>query len=115
MDTELYDEFGNYIGPDMDSEESEESEEEEIEDQGDDGSDDDERRMQEAGPAGPGGALAIMDMDSTDPSEGQIVLHEDKNYYPGADEVYPGVNTVLLDEDAQDLSEPILKRCLGKC
>ena len=114
MDTELYDEFGNYIGPDMDSEESEESEEEEIEDQGDDGSDDDERRMQEAGPAGPGGALAIMDMDSTDPSEGQIVLHEDKNYYPGADEVYPGVNTVLLDEDAQDLSEPILKPVKSK-
>ena len=29
MDTELYDEFGNYIGPELDSDEESESEEEE--------------------------------------------------------------------------------------
>lgn len=39
----------------------------------------------------------------------RIVLHEDKKYYPEADEVYPGVKTVTLDEDAQDLTEPIIK------
>lgn len=36
-------------------------------------------------------------------------MHEDKKYYPEADEVYPGVKTVTLDEDAQDLNEPIIK------
>jgi U5 small nuclear ribonucleoprotein component len=47
-----------------------------------------------------------MDVDT---NENRIVLHEDKKYYPEADEVYPGVKTVTLDEDAQDLSEPIIK------
>ena len=37
------------------------------------------------------------------------MLHEDKKYYPEADEVYPGIKTVTLDEDAQDLNEPIIK------
>ena len=41
--------------------------------------------------------------------ENRIILHEDKKYYPDADEVYPGVRTVTLDEDAQDLTEPIIK------
>lgn len=41
--------------------------------------------------------------------EQRIVLHEDKQYYPEADEVYPGVRTVLLDEDTQPLEEPIIK------
>lgn len=41
--------------------------------------------------------------------ENRIVLHEDKKYYPDTEEVYPGVKTVLLDEDAQDLNEPIIK------
>jgi U5 small nuclear ribonucleoprotein component len=36
-------------------------------------------------------------------------LHEDKKYYPEAEEVFPGVKTVTLDEDAQELNEPIIK------
>lgn len=38
-----------------------------------------------------------------------ITLHEDKQYYPEASSVYPGAATVVLDEDAQPLEEPILK------
>uniref|UniRef100_A0A7S3NFY3 Tr-type G domain-containing protein n=1 Tax=Aureoumbra lagunensis TaxID=44058 RepID=A0A7S3NFY3_9STRA len=47
----------------------------------------------------------------TDVDEGQqqIVLHEEKRYYPSAEEVYPGAVTVVLDEDAQPLEEPLLK------
>ena len=41
--------------------------------------------------------------------EYRITLHEDKQYYPEADEVYPGVRTILLDEDTQPLEEPIIK------
>ena len=101
MDQELYDEFGNYIGPEMDDSDEELESEEEAEQHREDQDDGEGRGGGSVGFAGPtvgaSNALAVMDMDSTDPSEGQIVLHEDKNYYPGAEEVYPGVNTVLLE------------------
>lgn len=39
----------------------------------------------------------------------QIVLHEDKKYYPTAMEVYgEGVETLVQEEDAQPLTEPIV-------
>lgn len=38
-----------------------------------------------------------------------IVLHEDKKYYPTAEEVYgPDVETVVQEEDTQPLTEPII-------
>ena len=42
------------------------------------------------------------------------MLHEDKQYYPEASEVYgEKVKTVVLDEDAQPITEPILKVSLS--
>ena len=39
----------------------------------------------------------------------QIVLHEDKKYYPSAEEVYgQEVETLVQEEDTQPLSEPII-------
>jgi 116 kDa U5 small nuclear ribonucleoprotein component len=39
----------------------------------------------------------------------QVVLHEDKKYYPTAQEIYgPGVETIVQEEDTQPLSEPII-------
>lgn len=39
----------------------------------------------------------------------QVVLHEDKKYYPTADKIYgPGVETLVQEEDTQLLSEPII-------
>lgn len=39
-----------------------------------------------------------------------IVLHEDKKYYPEAQEVFgEGVEVLVQDEDAQNISEPIVK------
>lgn len=39
-----------------------------------------------------------------------VVLHEDKKYYPTALEVYgPDVETIVQEEDAQALTEPIIK------
>jgi 116 kDa U5 small nuclear ribonucleoprotein component len=36
-------------------------------------------------------------------------LHEDKQYYPSASEVYgEGVETLVQEEDAQPLTEPII-------
>ena len=39
-----------------------------------------------------------------------VVLHEDKKYYPTAEEVYgPDVETIVQEEDAQPLTEPIIQ------
>lgn len=99
----LYDEFGNYIGPDLDEDE------EDFDQDEDDFDREDDNDYQN-------GALVnqeenedenTMDVDGS--NENRIVLHEDKKYYPDAEEVYPGVKTVTMDEDAQDLNEPIIK------
>ena len=40
----------------------------------------------------------------------QVVLHEDKKYCPTAEEVYgPDVETIVQEEDAQLLTEPIIQ------
>ena len=44
-----------------------------------------------------------------EPSHRAVILHEDKQYYPSAEDVYgPGVETLVQEEDAQPLSEPII-------
>lgn len=44
-----------------------------------------------------------------------IVLHEDKKYYPTAEEVYgPGTETLVQEEDAQPLEVPIIAPVLKK-
>mmetsp|Transcript_22656 Transcript_22656/g.57692 ORF Transcript_22656/g.57692 Transcript_22656/m.57692 type:complete len:994 (-) Transcript_22656:539-3520(-) len=106
MDDSLYDEFGNYIGPELAS------------DQEDDGDDDydmeeAERRANERMAAGD---VEMADGDAADeededagPMAGAVVLHEDKKYYPTADEVFgPGVESLVQEEDAQPLEVPIV-------
>ena len=83
MGMDLYDEFGNYLG-------DTESETEQI----------------------------VMETDgvveaSTEVSEEllhqQVVLHEDKSYYPSALATFgPSVETLVQEEDTQMLSEPII-------
>lgn len=99
MDDDLYDEFGNYIGPEF--EDSDEDEEEDrLEGNGFGDRDyDGDGQIVASGDA--------MEMEYND--ENRIILHEDKKYYPDTDEVYPGVRTVTLDEDAQGIEEPIIK------
>jgi U5 small nuclear ribonucleoprotein component len=36
------------------------------------------------------------------------VLHEDKKYYPSAEELYPNAETLVQDEDTQPLTMPII-------
>ncbi|KAF9524095.1 Calreticulin family-domain-containing protein [Crepidotus variabilis] len=102
---EDYDEFGNYIGADLDSDD----EEEEVPQQ---------QFQRGTGSAAPLEGYedepmedveetALMQID--EPSSRAVVLHEDKQYYPSASEVYgPGVETLVQEEDAQPLSEPII-------
>ncbi|KAI9890835.1 MAG: hypothetical protein M1814_003619 [Vezdaea aestivalis] len=97
---DLYDEFGNYIG-------EEEESEEEQEQHGaaaaaaylsqDDSEDEPEQNDQQ-----------LMELDDNGPSNA-VVLHEDKQYYPTAQQVYGNdVETMVQEEDAQPLSEPII-------
>ncbi|CAI8001672.1 116 kDa U5 small nuclear ribonucleoprotein component, partial [Geodia barretti] len=93
---DMYDEFGNYIGPDIESDESEkgEEEEEEREEGSDDGEGEEGMEVAERGEEG---------------EEMAVVLHEDKKYYPTAEEVYgPDVETIVQEEDTQPLTEPIV-------
>ncbi|ETO11090.1 U5 snRNP-specific protein [Reticulomyxa filosa] len=46
---------------------------------------------------------------------GSVVLHEDKEYYETAQERYPGVETVVHEEDTQPLEQPIIAPIKHKC
>lgn len=97
---DLYDEFGNFIGETADS---------------DEGSQD----GVQAGPSyvydeseiasqAPVNDQALMEIDEDGPSNA-VILHEDKQYYPTAQQVYgEDVETMVQEEDAQPLSVPII-------
>jgi len=94
MDPDLYDEFGNYVGPDLESEDDSDSEEEMREEE-----------------EGDGGGQEEIEHDEEETGQSMaIVLHEDKKYYPTAGEVYgPDVETIVHEEDTQPLTKPIIE------
>ncbi|KAH7725769.1 elongation factor 2-like protein [Aphelenchoides avenae] len=97
MDADLYDEFGNYIGPELDSDDEEEDVRPPGQEEEADRSDEDMEKDED-------------DEETPSVPANQIVLHEDKKYYPTAMEVYgEGVETLVQEEDAQPLTEPIVK------
>ncbi|KAI1465523.1 P-loop containing nucleoside triphosphate hydrolase protein [Daldinia caldariorum] len=96
---DLYDEFGNFIGEDA------EASEEESQHGVDAGAYlDDEYPEEAAEPTG----QELMEVDDEGPSNA-VILHEDKQYYPTAQQVYGAdVETLVQEEDAQPLSQPII-------
>lgn len=89
--------FGNYIGDDV-----EDSDDEEIEHQdSDDGNQGNDQ-------------IVEYDEDQEMENDGEqqsqaIILHEDKQYYPSANEVFgEDVETVVEERDQQSLSEPLI-------
>jgi len=98
---ELYDEFGNYIGPEEDSSSSDEDMHRE-----DAYHEDTNVERHES----PGSA----DMQDDRIGSSTIVLHEDRKYYPDADEVFHGAEVMIEDEDAQGIEEPIIKPIVVK-
>ncbi|KAK3362633.1 P-loop containing nucleoside triphosphate hydrolase protein [Lasiosphaeria hispida] len=99
MDDDLYDEFGNFIG------EEAEASEEESEHGIDAGNYIDDDYPEEA-PEATGQEL--MEIDDDGPSNA-VILHEDKQYYPTAAQVYgEDVETMVQEEDAQPLTQPII-------
>lgn len=111
MDGNLYDEFGNYIGPDIESDQDNDSDE--IP------SDDERQSDEEPDPsttqAGPGNGWIsttnnVQSDEDIEMVENQVVLAEDKKYYPTAEEVYgEDVETLVEDEDELPLEQPIIK------
>ncbi|EFN86176.1 116 kDa U5 small nuclear ribonucleoprotein component [Harpegnathos saltator] len=100
MDADLYDEFGNYIGPDLASESEDENEYGNVGDDTEDRERSDEEMEEDKDEsrehADQGSSMAV-------------VLHEDKRYYPSALEVYgPEVETLVQEEDAQPLDKPLI-------
>lgn len=96
---ELYDEFGNYIGPELESEEEEDDDEEEEDDE------DDRIRSKNARNKEEDNDEADEDMDM----QMAVVLHEDKRYYPTAMEVFgPDVEAIVHEEDTQALTVPLI-------
>ena len=56
----------------------------------------------------------LMEVDDEGPSTA-VVLHEDKQYYPTAQQVYgPGVETLVQEEDTQLLTQPIIEPVVKK-
>ena len=96
---DLYDEFGNFIGePEADSQE---------EDGAFDGAQylDDDDEDEAPGVTG----QELMEVDEDGPSNA-VVLHEDKQYYPTAQQIYgPDVETLVQEEDTQTLQQPIVQ------
>lgn len=89
MDADLYDEFGNYIGPELESDD--EDDEESYAERSAVGQEFDEDAAEDQG----------EDMDVAPMS---IVLHEDKRYYPAALEVFgPEVETIVQVRHEQQL------------
>lgn len=84
---DLYDEFGNYIGPQQDEPHEDGMDYEELAQDEQDVLREEEQRME----------------------EDQIVLYEDKKYYPEIDEVYKGVETLIEEEDAQAITDPLIR------
>ncbi|KAL7303257.1 hypothetical protein TKK_0004455 [Trichogramma kaykai] len=99
MDPDYYDEFGNYIGPELASDSEDENDYGQADDDVDDRDRSDEE-MEEDREA---------DKDVAETNTMAVVLHEDKKYYPSALEVYGAeVETLVQEEDAQPLDKPLI-------
>lgn len=49
-----------------------------------------------------------MDVEREKGGDREIVLHEDKKYYPDAEEVFQGAEAIVQMEDTQPLTDPII-------
>ncbi|TMW62582.1 hypothetical protein Poli38472_005200 [Pythium oligandrum] len=117
MEDSLYDEFGNYIGPELrssdeesdDSQSEHESETTRSQRGGGDDSDDESDGERYDDVDGAARDVDSMVLHGAYEDENAIVLHEDKKYYPDAHEVYGDVETLVMEEDAQTIETPIIE------
>lgn len=112
-DENLYDEFGNYIGPSLDNPvqtfliknsyiKNKKDDEEVLESHSSASQSSEEQEPEQA------------EMAQKPVKEHQIVLHEDKKYFAEMEEVYPGVETLIMEEDTQPITQPIIEAIKSK-
>jgi len=101
MEEQLYDEFGNYIGPELEDEE----EQKEWMDYERQQQPPEEEMSPQAPPQEQDTSMSIVPQVA---HASAMILHEDKKYYPSAEEVYPEAEVMVQDEDTQALAEPII-------
>lgn len=105
-----YDEYGNYIGAELSgSEEDDTFDVDEAERQA--------NARQMAGDVDMEAEEGGPEEEEEGPHEGgmHVQLFEDKKYYPSAEEVFgAGVETLVMDEDAQPLEQPIIAPVVKK-
>lgn len=89
MNNDLYDEFGQYIGPELGLNELD-FDDEEINNEDQDLDED----------------ISVSNNNNTE--NNQIVLFEDKRFYPDANQVYKGVEVLVQEEDLEPLTKPII-------
>ncbi|KAI1455889.1 P-loop containing nucleoside triphosphate hydrolase protein [Annulohypoxylon moriforme] len=95
---DLYDEFGNFIGEDAEASEEESEHGVDLDAYIDDNVPEEAQEVT---------GQELMEVD--DGPSNAVILHEDKQYYPSAEQVYgPDVEILVEEEDAQPLSEPIV-------
>lgn len=116
MDDNLYDEFGNYIGPEIEEEAPEQRVPSPPQPAAavveDTVADDDTMMDAEHAQQRTGFEISLSE-PITKPSD--VVLHEDKNYYPSAEQLYgPDTEILVQDEDTQPLEKPIIERVKTK-
>lgn len=108
MDDSLYDEFGNYIGPEIESDQESDRDDDDEEELPDRPTEDDDAASD--GEDAPGATNGWITTSNDIDMDNQVVLAEDKKYYPTAEEVYgEDVETLVMDEDEQPLEQPIIK------
>jgi len=108
---DLYDEFGNYVGPPLSEDEESEGDVRSVEEE----EYDEELAAAEARADERMAFLEEAEEEHEEDPGQQIVLHEDKKHYPSAEEVYGGdVETLVEDEDAQPLEEALIKSVAAK-
>lgn len=106
MDLEdLYDEFGNYVGPDQSDSDSDSLQLPELKSSSAADAD-----LPQTGPN-----TAIGSVQDTTAAEEQqntkaIILAEDKQYYPSAEDVFgPDTEVLVEEEDSQPITQPIVE------
>ncbi|KAF2682761.1 116 kda u5 small nuclear ribonucleoprotein-like protein component [Lentithecium fluviatile CBS 122367] len=99
---DLYDEFGNFIGEtesDEDVQSTGEAADAYVLDEDEDGAEVNDQQL----------------MEVDDGPSNAVILHEDKQYYPSASDVYgPDVEVLVQEEDTQMLSQPIIEPVVQK-
>jgi 116 kDa U5 small nuclear ribonucleoprotein component len=109
MDDSLYDEFGNFIGT-VDSDAESQASQDDLDARADAYlQDEDEEQVADEQLMQVDGFFPLYPQLTLETPTNAIILHEDKQYYPSAEQIFgPDVEVLVQDEDTQPLTEPIV-------